>query len=557
MFSLFSGLSIYRKILASFFILGLLATFMALLGFFNLNQINKAIESLTPHVEEASYLSDINTALGAFDKDLERYATIGGEENKDRLLGNLDKARKITIESFIDSSDSQIAYKLLLARDLLKGLSQSTTELITLKEEFKTSGINEKIVQIYSLLQSLNSDYADIEQILNNRFNSSLENQRQSVLLATKQFAAIVFSIVVLGVFLSFLLSRAITRPILKLRDTANTLASGDYRIRTDTTSKDEIGELAISFNQMGENLLIYTTKLEGEVAKRTEELHQKVEEVNVKNELLKKREEELTLVNERLSELDKVKSEFISVAAHQLRTPLSAIKWILSLLIDEESKNLTSEQRSLIMKGYESNERIIKLINEMLVVTRIESGKVQYNFTLIHIEDLIDSVLIDFAGQAHARKMNIVFEKPGSPLPYINADPEKIRGVVQNLVENSMRYTNDGGDIAVSAVIDGSTPLTINPEQSRRIENNFVKVSVRDNGIGIPIHQQSSIFNKFFRADNATKYQADGSGLGLFVAKSTVEKHGGQIGFKSVMDKGTTFYFTLPFADTAAVSSA
>lgn len=246
---------------------------------------------------------------------------------------------------------------------------------------------------------------------------------------------------------------------------------------------------------------------------------------------LLTKREKELTVANEQLRELDKAKSEFISIAAHQLRTPLSAIKWTLSLIIDDESKNLTAEQQSLIMKGYESNERIIRLVNDMLMVTRIESGKVQYNLSPFHVEDLIESVILDFAGIAHARKIKLSFEKSSTQLPYVNADAEKIRGVLQNLIENSMHYTKDGGRVALKAAL----------------ENDMVKVMVEDNGIGIPLNQQASVFNKFFRADNAMKMQTDGSGLGLFVIKNIVEKHGGRIGFVSDGKKGSLFYFTLP----------
>jgi signal transduction histidine kinase len=536
MFSFFSDLSVYWKILISFLTLSILASVMAFFGFLNLNQINNAIKSLAPRIQETSYLSDIDNALSAFDKNLERYVTMGGEESKDLLLENLKKAQ-MTTATFSASPDNEIASKLTSIRDDLQSLSQSTADLIVFKEEFKTTLVNEKIMQIYGLLQSLNSSSANIKQILTDRFNGSLQDQRESISLATKQFLFIVLTIIMLGTILSFLLSRAITKPIAKLRDTANILASGNYRVRIDNDSRDEIGQLAASFNQMGENLFIYTTKLEGEIAKRTEEIYKKINELNISNQLLIKREEELTLVNERLRELDKAKSEFISVAAHQLRTPLSAVKWILSLLIDEDSSNLSSEQRSLVMKGYESNERTINIINDMLVVTRIESGKLQYNFTSIHIEDLIESVLLDFEHEAHLRKMNLSFEKPSSQLPYVNIDSEKMRGAIQNLIENALRYTNDSGKISIKAVL----------------ENNMIKVSIRDNGIGIPERQKSSIFSKFFRADNATKMQTNGSGLGLFISKSTVEKHGGEIDFESNNDVGTTFFFTIPVADKPA----
>src|SRR5574343_351405 len=252
------------------------------------------------------------------------------------------------------------------------------------------------------------------------------------------------------------------------------------------------------------------------------------VEKKSVEEKVVE-RTTELTAANDRLTELDKVKTEFLSVAAHKLRTPLSAVKWIFSLLLDDnDNANLTVEQKSLIMKGHESNERIIRLINEMLVVTRIESGKMSYNFSFIHIEDLIDNCLQDFTGQAKEKTVRLIFNRPNERLPYINIDPDKIRAVIQNLIENALFYTHENGQIEVSA----------------ELSSNFIKVSVKDNGIGIPEKQKSGIFNKFFRAENALKARTDGSGLGLFVAKSIVEKHNGEIGFDSVEGNGTTFYF-------------
>ena len=250
-------------------------------------------------------------------------------------------------------------------------------------------------------------------------------------------------------------------------------------------------------------------------------------------NERLGIQGRDLLQMNTQLKELDRIKTEFISVAAHQLRTPLSALKWTLGLLIDEHTENLTTEQRSLLMKGFESNERIIKLINEMLVVTRIESGKIKLTFAPIHIEDLIESIVLDFAGQAHVRKIALSFGRPKERLPFISADSEQVRNVIQNLIENSMRYTLDGGSIRLETSAEGR----------------MVKVAVSDTGIGIPVKQQSRIFNKFFRADNAAKHRTDGSGLGLFIAKSIVEKHGGQLTFESTEGKGTTFTLTLPIS--------
>ncbi len=322
--------------------------------------------------------------------------------------------------------------------------------------------------------------------------------------------------LVTVAIGLSFA-EKIIVEPVLSLAKVAQAFGAGKLTERVRIETRDEMAILGKAFNEMADRLAAHTTELESEVSKRTQELKQNFDK--------------LQLANDRLRELDKAKSEFISVAAHQLRTPLSAIKWILGLLIEENAANLTAEQKSLLYKGFESNERMIALINEMLVVTRIESGKVEYKFAPTHIEDLIDNILLDFSAQAHIRSIKLSFERPSVGLPYIKADPDKIRQVLQNLIENAMHYTDDKATITLNALEKGS----------------MIEVAVRDNGIGIPVAQQSSIFNKFFRADNAVKHQTDGSGLGLFIAKATVEKHGGTIWFESAEGKGTTFFFTVP----------
>jgi len=270
--------------------------------------------------------------------------------------------------------------------------------------------------------------------------------------------------------------------------------------------------------------------ELEEEIRERTSELENFNEELEKR---VSERTRELEEANRRLRELDKVKTEFISVAAHQFRTPMAAIKWTLSTVLESDAENLTAEQKMLLMQGQESTDRVIRLINQMLVVTRIESGRIQYEYIPLRIENLIDSVLRDFVGHSETVGVEIIFHKPDTALPYIQADSEKIHSVIQNLVENALQYTRRGGKI----------------ELSTELQEGFVKVFVKDNGIGIPEKQKSGIFNKFFRAENATKERADGSGLGLYIIKRIVESHGGLVGFDSEENVGTTFYFTLPIA--------
>lgn len=250
--------------------------------------------------------------------------------------------------------------------------------------------------------------------------------------------------------------------------------------------------------------------------------------------QLLVRRDLELSRANDRLRKLDEVKSGFISVVAHQLRTPLSGIKWTLNLLLNGDMGALTTEQKTFLMKAYESNDRMISLVNDMLGADRIDSGKTRYVFQPVQLIDVIDNVLFEILPQANAKGLTINFAPKPPSLPKVHGDPEKLRAVFQNLLENSVKYSRPQGMIVVGL----------------RKENNGeeVRVSIKDDGIGIPIGQQKDIFERFFRAQNAIKAETEGSGLGLFIVKSIIERHGGRIWFESAEGKGVIFYFTVPF---------
>jgi len=230
---------------------------------------------------------------------------------------------------------------------------------------------------------------------------------------------------------------------------------------------------------------------------------------------------------------VEKIKSEFVSLAAHQLRTPLSAIKWTLKMLLDGDLGEITEEQRDFIEKTYQSNERMIGLINDLLDITRIEEGRYLSKPVLASFEEIVTSVL-DFCQQEIIRKeINLELEKPQIKLPQASMDVEKIKLVVQNLIENAIKYTPLGGKITVSV--------------GYREDKKEIIFSVKDTGVGIPEDQQSRVFTKFFRGANVMRMETEGSGLGLFISKNIIEAHGGKIWFESKEGQGTTFYMVLP----------
>ena len=263
----------------------------------------------------------------------------------------------------------------------------------------------------------------------------------------------------------------------------------------------------------------------------RIKQLEELLKEQQQSARLLVRRDLELARANEKLQEFDEIKSNFISVVAHQLRTPLSGIKWTLNMLLNGDLGALNNDQKTFLMKSYESNNRMITLINDMLDTDRIQSGKMHYGFRYINIVDLLDNVLFEISPEAIKRNISIEFKRKLENLPQVYVDPETMRAALQNLLENAIKYTIESGKIVLDVEQVGD----------------MLQISINDTGIGIPEDQKKKIFERFFRGRNAVKRETDGSGLGLYIAKTIVEKHGGTICFESEENKGTTFYFTVP----------
>lgn len=340
---------------------------------------------------------------------------------------------------------------------------------------------------------------------------------------------------------------KVIISPLNSLLEAADRLGKGDLSYRASVNTKDEIATLAETFNSMASSLASHTASLEKEVVERTKKLEEHIainkhqvedlarlnKELNTGTTLLIRRDLELSRANERLKSLDEAKSEFVSVAAHQLRTPLSGVKWTMNMVLSGILGPLNTEQKSFLMKCYESNERMILLINDMLGADRVDSDKLKYHFVPTQISDLLDNVLFEMTSLIAKKKLQIAFVHKDRNLPQVNIDTEKMRAVLQNLLENTVKYTPDGGKI----------------EMDFQVAGEFVQMSIKDSGIGIPEEDKKNIFKRFFRAKNAVKVETDGSGLGLFIAKGIVEKHGGKIWFESSLGQGTTFNFTIPIS--------
>lgn len=237
---------------------------------------------------------------------------------------------------------------------------------------------------------------------------------------------------------------------------------------------------------------------------------------------------------------LDEAKSSFISIASHQLRTPLTSVRWYSEMLLDEDMGPLNKEQKEFANQVHEGALRLFQTIDTLLALSRLESGKLQQDLIKIDIKPFTEGILKDLEPLLREKNLDLSLEIPPD-LPNVLMDRFMFREVVTNLVANSIRYTNMGGKIKVDFKKDGPS----SPGGSK--SENQILCSVSDNGIGIPDEDKSKIFARFYRANNAIRKVPDGSGLGLSLVKSFVEKWGGRIWFESKLGEGTTFYFTIP----------
>jgi NtrC-family two-component system sensor histidine kinase KinB len=229
-----------------------------------------------------------------------------------------------------------------------------------------------------------------------------------------------------------------------------------------------------------------------------------------------------------RLKELDNLKSEFIMMASHELRTPLTSIGMGVDLLLESGVQKLNQEEKKLLEATHEEIQRLKSLVNDLLTLSRIESGKIEVEFGQVSIVTLFEKIASDMKVQADSKSIGLSFQVPDG-FPNVKADAQKIALVLTNLIANALKFTAAGGSVRLAAEQAGS----------------LVYISVRDNGEGIPYEYQSRIFDKFVKVRDQEDHR--GSGLGLAICREIVHAHGGTIWVDSTPGEGSTFTFTLP----------
>lgn len=321
---------------------------------------------------------------------------------------------------------------------------------------------------------------------IENKFSSTLsEGSRWLENIIFKLLLTVAILVEVTGILLNTLIGIKISKNIKEMNKIASKVGQADFSQRVNISSTDEIGQLATSFNRMIDEL----------------------------------------------DKQDKLKSEFISVLSHELRTPLTSIKGSLDLLTSSMLNNLTTEgAQNLINIAKNNCGRLSRLIDDLLDIEKIESGQMNFLFKPILLNELLNEAIT--ANQPYGEHFHVtlvlVSQQEGI---IVNADYDRLIQVLSNLISNAIKFSPAGSKIIVSS----------------EIQNNQVQVAVTDHGLGIPEAFQSKIFQKFAQADSTATREHGGTGLGLNISKTIIEKHGGTIFFKTQANKGSTFYFNLP----------
>lgn len=238
----------------------------------------------------------------------------------------------------------------------------------------------------------------------------------------------------------------------------------------------------------------------------------------------------ELRTSNARLRRIDAAKDEFVSMASHQLRTPLTSIKGYLSMVLEGDVGKITPAQHKVLQEAFISSERMVHLIHDFLNVSRLQTGKFMLEKDSGDLMELVEEEVEALRSVAKARGITLVYQKARGKLP-MDVDDTKLRQVLINYIDNALYYSPEGSEVIVKL---------------KRLADR-VEVTVTDAGIGVPMSEQAQLFSKFYRATNARKHRPDGTGVGLYLARKVITAHGGDVVFSSKEGKGSTFGFWLP----------
>ena len=261
---------------------------------------------------------------------------------------------------------------------------------------------------------------------------------------------------------------------------------------------------------------------------------------------------QELKATNRKLQKLERLKSEFISIVSHELRTPLTAIKNAMDIILSGKAGDMTENIEKFVSMGKRNAIRLSGIINDLLDISKIEAGKMEFKFELIHIEPVIEYVKTNLTEVAKEKNLTINYISSGEDVE-IYADSNRLEQVLTNLVSNAIKFTPEAGEIEITSKVVNARELQYDncfEDDIKKLQGNYLQVCVEDHGIGIERKDLNHVFDKFAQIENSLSRKVGGSGLGLPIARQLMESHNGAIWCDSEIGKGSKFYFVIPIAN-------
>lgn len=448
----------------------------------------------------------------------------GNIEILDNLITNTLKENNITNVTISDRDD-----RVLISRSKQVDTASTIIPIFINAREYTYS----------SEILASEVNISDYEELLLGQSNAGTDDNRLGYIHVTldtsatqaKQFDSllkgflIAISGLILTAFLAIRISRSVVNPIQRLTEAVRNIAQGDLSTRIETDSGGEIGSLEDGFNTMASEIQLIRSDLQSQIENATIDLKKTLEELEIQNI-------ELDLARSQALSASKIKSEFLANMSHEIRTPMNGVIGFTDLL---SKTGLSEEQSDYVTTIHSSASSLLTIINDILDFSKIESGKLNIETIRFNLDDMMDEIITMFAPMAYQKNLELIYQ-PSTELPnYILGDPSRIRQILVNLISNAIKFTRQG-QIIIRILLD-----------SARDDTQFIRFTVTDSGMGMDDASQQRLFTAFTQADTSISRKFGGTGLGLVISRKLVDLMHGEIGFESALNKGTSFWFTLP----------
>ncbi|HLC50109.1 MAG TPA: ATP-binding protein [Candidatus Nanoarchaeia archaeon] len=543
---------IFRKIFFGFFVLSLLFSIGALYSYLSLNAASEGLSKafrITQGSHELSENVNFIYNLGRI------YLLANNPSDLNRIKERYLDAISTTDSSIQKLTDENVEqYSLLVIQNNIKIAKEKSSALIQLHDLELSKNTSPSLAYDKELAMiALEDNLLKTEEALNKienfayaNFEQSLSNLRRILFI----FLVISLALIILSSLIAIIISESISKPINLLRDITDKISIGAFQEKIEIKTNDEIEDLANAFNIMAakiknslDTISSINEGLEIKVKEKTDELNEKIKELETNksaimnilddsdeaNRQLVEAQESLKQNIHELKKLDQQKDQFISIAAHELKTPLTSIMGFSDLLKKESIAGNAELRTKYLLTIFKDSKRLAELITNILDLSRMDIGTLKMALEQVSVYDLVKET---------KWQMDIIIKNKGldsewkieESIPSVTIDKNKIIQVISNLINNAVHYTEKG-------------KITIQAKK----ENNYALFSVSDTGAGIPKESQQKIFTRFYQVDSPLTRKIGGTGLGLSLSKGFVEAMGGKIWFESEEGKGTTFYFTIP----------